>query len=378
MDKELFGNFVAQLRKEKGMTQKELAQKLLVSDKAVSKWERGLSLPDVSLLRPLADALDVTVTELLEGKRMESREPKSPEQVEELVKRAVGMGQQPFWSQARMGRVLVFLGAFALVVLERLGIFFWADRNNLQGITLNVLEGLTVGFGFYFWVMMEEKLPEYYDKYKVRGYNDGFLRINMPGVSFNNANWPRVCKCLRIWSLVTMLTLPLLSLVIPQDSLPLQMAVLALFLGSLFLPICWVGRDPELGKGKKYPLIVLAVLIAVLVLLPGKENSYSTLQIGYFSSGGSGSWSARYSLFSGTKTKTLYPREDGYKITVNTEAGEISITIFDGSGLVFSEENMETGTHTVTLDGPSKVTIQANGHKGSFAITPEGAATSLP
>ena len=55
MDKAAFGAFLAGLRKQKGMTQKELAQQLYVSDKAVSKWERGLSLPDVTLLLPLAD-----------------------------------------------------------------------------------------------------------------------------------------------------------------------------------------------------------------------------------------------------------------------------------------------------------------------------------
>lgn len=53
IDKERFGQFVAQLRREKGLTQKELAQKLYLSDKAVSKWERGLSIPDVALLPPL-------------------------------------------------------------------------------------------------------------------------------------------------------------------------------------------------------------------------------------------------------------------------------------------------------------------------------------
>ena len=48
IDKAKFGAFVAQLRKEKGLMQKELAEKLYVSDKAVSKWERGLSIPDVA------------------------------------------------------------------------------------------------------------------------------------------------------------------------------------------------------------------------------------------------------------------------------------------------------------------------------------------
>lgn len=47
LDKAAFGRFLAQLRREKGMTQKELAATLYVSDKAVSKWERGLSVPDI-------------------------------------------------------------------------------------------------------------------------------------------------------------------------------------------------------------------------------------------------------------------------------------------------------------------------------------------
>ena len=67
IDKQRFGEFLAALRREKGLTQKELAQRLYLSDKAVSKWERGLSLPDVTLLIPLSQALGVTVTELLES-----------------------------------------------------------------------------------------------------------------------------------------------------------------------------------------------------------------------------------------------------------------------------------------------------------------------
>lgn len=65
IDKNTFGEFLAARRKEKGYTQKELAARLFISDKAVSKWERGLSMPDISLLMPLADLLDVTVMELL-------------------------------------------------------------------------------------------------------------------------------------------------------------------------------------------------------------------------------------------------------------------------------------------------------------------------
>ena len=52
IDNQKFGAFLCALRKEHGMTQKDLAEKLFVSDKAVSKWERGLSLPDISLGSP--------------------------------------------------------------------------------------------------------------------------------------------------------------------------------------------------------------------------------------------------------------------------------------------------------------------------------------
>lgn len=65
IDKKTFGIFLAEQRKAKGFTQRELAEKLFISDKAVSKWERGLSMPDIFLLVPLAEILDVSVTELL-------------------------------------------------------------------------------------------------------------------------------------------------------------------------------------------------------------------------------------------------------------------------------------------------------------------------
>ena len=72
MDNIQFGAFIAQLRKEQGLTQKELADKLNVTDKAVSKWETGKGFPDVKLLEPLARALGVSLVELMQGKRQEA------------------------------------------------------------------------------------------------------------------------------------------------------------------------------------------------------------------------------------------------------------------------------------------------------------------
>ena len=71
MDAGTMGTFIASIRKERGMTQAELAAKLYVSDKTVSKWERGAGFPDIKTLEPLAAALDVSLVELMQGKRMQ-------------------------------------------------------------------------------------------------------------------------------------------------------------------------------------------------------------------------------------------------------------------------------------------------------------------
>ena len=65
------GNFIAERRKEKGFTQNDLAKRINVTDKAVSKWERGLGCPDISILEALSRQLDVSVLELLNGNKME-------------------------------------------------------------------------------------------------------------------------------------------------------------------------------------------------------------------------------------------------------------------------------------------------------------------
>ena len=94
IDKAKFGAFVAQLRKEKGLMQKDLAEKLYVSDKAVSKWERGLSIPDVALLVPLAELLGVSVTELLECRRLPQDTPMDSRQAEEIVKKVIVLTEE--------------------------------------------------------------------------------------------------------------------------------------------------------------------------------------------------------------------------------------------------------------------------------------------
>ncbi len=83
MEQIKIGIFIAELRKEQNMTQLNLAEKLGVTDRAISKWENGRGLPDVSLMKPLCEILGITVTELLNGER--AKEDVTLNKVEETV-----------------------------------------------------------------------------------------------------------------------------------------------------------------------------------------------------------------------------------------------------------------------------------------------------
>ncbi len=90
MDQILIGKFIAGERKRKGYTQKQLSEKLGISDKTISKWERGNGFPEVSLLLPLCNELDITVNELLSGERVseEDYRKKAEENMVNLVREA--------------------------------------------------------------------------------------------------------------------------------------------------------------------------------------------------------------------------------------------------------------------------------------------------
>ena len=86
------GETIASLRKQKGMTQNELAEKMNVTDKAVSKWERDLSCPDINTISKLADILDVSVEELLKAKNKENSNTAKMKDLINLIFKAVALG----------------------------------------------------------------------------------------------------------------------------------------------------------------------------------------------------------------------------------------------------------------------------------------------
>ena len=84
------GETISTLRREKGMTQKDLAEKLNITDKAVSKWERDLSCPDTQLLPRLAELLGISVEELLNAKPASGGSRRVPKELINTVLKAVG------------------------------------------------------------------------------------------------------------------------------------------------------------------------------------------------------------------------------------------------------------------------------------------------
>lgn len=92
MKKQTLGMMISSLRKEKGMTQLELAKKMGVTDKAVSKWERDLSFPDINSIPQLAEVFDVSVDDLMQVKT-ETKENMNRNKVDEIIDTALkGIG----------------------------------------------------------------------------------------------------------------------------------------------------------------------------------------------------------------------------------------------------------------------------------------------
>ena len=122
MDNVKTGGFIKELRKERDMTQKQLADLLHITDRAVSKWERGVCAPDISLLEPLAEILGVSIVELIQGERAEA-----PQEAEASAKEIISYSQNEVRRKVR-GVRKKYLAAAALVLAAAVligGVLLW-------------------------------------------------------------------------------------------------------------------------------------------------------------------------------------------------------------------------------------------------------------
>lgn len=256
---EKFGSFLALLRRERKMTQRELAEKLFVTNKAVSKWERGLSLPDISLLEPLADTFGVTVTELLHGERFQSAEEAAGQESTEIVNARLmerlevnAEENRQALRRVKKKRALYYVAGAVIGLTELAMLYLQGYRADItaEQVSLDVLliVALPLLFGLWFFLFIREKLPTYYDTERICFYSDGIFRMNVPGVYFNNRNWPFILRAGRAWCLLTPVLYPPLYLVL-RLLIPLEIwrwmslyVTLVIILGGLFLPMYITAR----------------------------------------------------------------------------------------------------------------------------------------
>ena len=117
MNNEKFGKLISEARKEKNLTQKGLAKILNVTDKAISKWERGKSYPDISLLEPLSEALNISVVELLKGEKTDKKEN------EDLILNAINLYKEETKKKLKKKRRNIFIVTI-IILLIILGVAF--------------------------------------------------------------------------------------------------------------------------------------------------------------------------------------------------------------------------------------------------------------
>lgn len=132
MDSKIIGEFIKEQRALKNLTQKQLAEKLGVTDKAISRWETGKGIPDVSLLIPLSNALEVSVHEILLGEKIE--EEKKIEKYEETIVNTLTTNKKQISSLHK----IIYALFVAVEVVAIYGFTIGADPADAMGLLLGL------------------------------------------------------------------------------------------------------------------------------------------------------------------------------------------------------------------------------------------------
>lgn len=127
MNQEKIGKFILELRREKNMTQQELADKIGVTDRAISKWENGRGLPDLSLMIPLCKELGITINELISGEQIEKEDYQS--KLEENIFKTIDYTNKKSANKNKIFKIVV--GTIITIILI-IGLMFFVDVNRMN------------------------------------------------------------------------------------------------------------------------------------------------------------------------------------------------------------------------------------------------------
>ncbi|MCR5148339.1 MAG: helix-turn-helix domain-containing protein [Eubacterium sp.] len=148
MDQQKIGKFIANERKEKGLTQAALAEKLGITDRAVSKWETGKSLPDASLMLELSEILGISVNELLTGERIKVDDYKKIAEENLLeMKKKEEINNKKLLHFYIIINILGFLSLGAFIGIAVLADISWLLRSIIIGLAIMVF-GITTACSF--------------------------------------------------------------------------------------------------------------------------------------------------------------------------------------------------------------------------------------
>lgn len=161
MDLKLTGQFIKEQRRAKKMTQAELAEKLMVSEKTISKWECGYGFPDTSLMLPLCEALGISANELLSAKKLEDKEYK------EHAEQNLVLCADELYKKSKMLLTLeIVLGFMASIILFTLVIVAsFVSMPTWARILLIIFGVLNLFVGVHFCMVIETKVGFYQCKH---------------------------------------------------------------------------------------------------------------------------------------------------------------------------------------------------------------------
>ena len=128
MDPKKTGMIILEARKKYNMTQKDLAERLYVSDKAVSKWERGLCFPDISVLIPLTEILNISLYDLLRGEKVNKKE------VEETLKDTINYSNSEIKRKKKKYITISSIIILIIVLVSTISLMFISNNSDINGI----------------------------------------------------------------------------------------------------------------------------------------------------------------------------------------------------------------------------------------------------
>lgn len=156
MDQIKIGSFLKKLRNEKGLTQEQLAEKLNVSGRSVSRWETGSTLPDISLIIELADYYEVDIKELLDGERKsEIMNKESKETFNKIAEYSVERKKSQLETFGIFTEILIVIGIIISITLAK-----FVANNTAQLIVTLICGWFVWGYGIVLRVKIRKELKE--------------------------------------------------------------------------------------------------------------------------------------------------------------------------------------------------------------------------